>query len=150
MGGINVMGCAPAKQKPGELPPPEYSAGTTQNSSVRAKRFKIGDEVECNIGGGAWGRGSIVKVNVMDPEVNAHNGWPAGTMVPYAIRLRSTAKTIVAPDDADDIIRPVAPGAPPEEMPKPIANKKYQLGDKVAPQSHRTISDQVGYRWAFD
>jgi len=61
-------------------------------------RFKVGDKVECNTGGGKWSVGSIVAHLYRDEYM------PPGMVAPYQVRLDS-GDLIYAPEDINEVIR---------------------------------------------
>jgi len=71
-----------------------------------AYRFKIGDAVQCNMGGGKWATGVVVKLDYQDPT------WPPDKTAPYQIRLDIGGHLIYAPKDVDNFVREVVEKIP--------------------------------------
>lgn len=71
-----------------------------------AYRFKIGDAVQCNMGGGRWATGVVVRLDYQDKD------WPPEKTAPYQIRLDVGGHLIYAPKDIDNYIRAVVKKIP--------------------------------------
>ena len=65
---------------------------------LAALRFKKGDRVECNIGGGTWARGKVVAL------MYRGEGFEPGEVAPYQVRLDDRT-LIYAPVDDPQVIR---------------------------------------------
>lgn len=66
-------------------------------------RYKVGDRVECNMGGGEWKAGTIMQLMWRDDDMDQ------GQVCPYKIALEGGGITW-APADEPDIIRTIAAG----------------------------------------
>ena len=66
-----------------------------------ALRFKVGDEVECNVGSDQWEVGEVVQHLYRDEE----SGMPPGLVAAYQVRLRADGDLIWAPEDTDCVVR---------------------------------------------
>ena len=64
-------------------------------------RFDVGAEVECNLGGDGWQRGTVVALHYLE------EGWEKPA--PYQVRLAASSvepdALIFAPADIDDVVR---------------------------------------------
>lgn len=71
-----------------------------------AYRFKVGDAVQCNMGGDRWATGVIVRMDYRDPS------WPPERTAPYQIRLDIGGHLIYAPKDIDNYVREIVKKIP--------------------------------------
>jgi len=72
-----------------------------------ARRFSVGDRVQCRTGEEEWSYGVITRLNIRHVEVNHDNGWPLDTICPYEIMLEEDGDVIYAPVDVDYMIQKV-------------------------------------------
>jgi len=71
---------------------------------AKARRFKVGDSVQCYSGKGGWMPGEVLEVNIQDAKTNMERKWPVHHIVPYKVKL-SDSRIVYAPDDEDDVIK---------------------------------------------
>jgi len=69
-------------------------------------RFNIGDAVQCNMGGGKWATGVVVRLDYQDKD------WPPEKTAPYQVRLDVGGHLIYAPKDIDNYVRAVVKKVP--------------------------------------
>ena len=69
---------------------------------LQALRFKVGDRVECHMGGGDYRAGAVTRLMWRDPEMEQ------GQVCPYGVLLDS-GSTTWAPADVDEVIRAEGP-----------------------------------------
>jgi len=72
---------------------------------IPARRFEVGDFVECYCGNDVWEAGTVLLLDIYDPHHNRQNKWPVDLVCPYKVRLGSDGREVCAPDDNDDCIR---------------------------------------------
>ena len=69
---------------------------------LQALRFKVGDRVDCHMGGGDYRAGAVTRLMWRDPEMEQ------GQVCPYGVLLDS-GSTTWAPADVDEVIRAEGP-----------------------------------------